>query len=63
MLNGGLNVCPICEKRFIATLFWAYKKESGMKKTFYCSYHCFRKAGGGKGKFKNTPKKRGKRYE
>lgn len=63
MNNGGLNICPICEKRFIATLFWVYKKESAIKKTYYCSYHCFRKAGGGKGKFKNQPKMRGERYE
>ena len=62
MFNKGLNICPVCEKRFIPTLLWVYKKEKGTQRTFYCSYHCFRKAGGGKGEFKNTPKKRGKLY-
>ena len=66
MLNSDLTICPICEKRFIPSLFWAYKiglyTKKGYKTIYYCSYHCFRKAGGGKEKFKNQPKKRGKLY-
>ena len=62
MVETKIKACPICEKRFIPTLFWVYKKEKDMKTIYFCSYHCFRKAGGGKGKFKNTPNKRGKLY-
>jgi hypothetical protein len=62
MLNGELKVCPVCEKRFIPTVYWAYKKEKGTKIIHYCSYHCYREAGGGKEKFKNFPKQRGERY-
>lgn len=62
MLKTDLTICPICKKGFIPTLFWAYKKEKGTSKTYYCSYHCFREAGGGKEKFKNFPKQRGEKY-
>ena len=27
MLNSDLTICPVCEKRFIPSLFWAYKKK------------------------------------
>ena len=60
MIKSDLTVCPVCEKRFIPTLFWAYKNVFYNKTIYYCSYHCFREAGGGKGKYKNEPKKRGK---
>ena len=62
MANIQITTCPICAKNFIPTMYWVYKKQKDMKTTYFCSYHCFRKAGGGKGKFKNTPKKRGKLY-
>lgn len=64
MIKSDLTICPVCEKRFIPTLFWAYMQKcyskKGYKITYYCSYHCFREDGGGKEKFKNQPKKRGK---
>ena len=62
MSKTDLKICPMCNKAFIPTLFWIYKTEKGSKKIYYCSYHCFREAGGGKGKFKNFPKKRGELY-
>ena len=62
MSEFKLNICPVCEKRFIPTVLWTYKHVTPRKKIFYCSYHCFREAGGGKEKFKNFPKQRGERY-
>ena len=59
MTESKINICPVCEKRFIATFLWTYKSIKNMKTTYYCSYHCFREAGGGKGKYKNQPKKEG----
>jgi hypothetical protein len=38
----GIKACPICEKRFIPTLQWIYKKD----RVFYCSYKCYRQSGG-----------------
>lgn len=45
-----LRTCPICEKRFIPTAQWLYKGERG---PYYCSYTCYRKAGGDQGIFKH----------
>ena len=37
----GIKSCPICEKRFIPTLQWIYKRD----RVFYCSYKCYRQGG------------------
>ena len=39
---AGIKICPICEKRFIPTLQWIYKRD----KVFYCRYNCYRQGGG-----------------
>jgi hypothetical protein len=38
----GIKICPICNKRFIPSLQWAYKKD----KVFFCRYNCYREGGG-----------------
>ena len=63
MNDFNIKICPVCKKRFVPSLYWAYKKKTVMKIIYYCSYHCFREAGGGREKYKNEPKKRGKKYE
>ena len=66
MSDFKITTCPICKKRFLPTLYWVYMlkrySKEGYKTTYYCSYSCYREAGGGKEKSKNTPKKRGKLY-
>lgn len=37
--------CPICNKRFIPSLSWAYKKDH----QYYCRYNCYKQAGGDSG--------------
>ena len=44
---GNLKVCPICEKRFITTFHWQYViPKIGTGKKYYCTYGCYKKAGG-----------------
>lgn len=38
-----------CGKNFIPTPKYTYKLMKKMKTTYYCSYTCWRKAGGGNG--------------
>jgi hypothetical protein len=38
--------CPICHKSFIPAVYHMYK----IKTAYYCSWTCYRKAGGGNGK-------------
>ena len=42
-----LDIC-ICGKQFIHTGEWVYKLHKNGKNVYYCSYTCWRKAGGGK---------------
>lgn len=46
--NSVLRVCPICGKRFIPSIKWAYVKDH----TYYCRYNCYRQAGGDDGKYR-----------
>ncbi len=49
------KICPICGKTFciLNASDWAYKllqnKYKGTRKKYYCSYKCYRKAGGDSG--------------
>jgi hypothetical protein len=36
------SYCPLCRKEFYPTPSWVYK----IRRRFYCSYHCYRKATG-----------------
>lgn len=42
--------CPICKKMFLHNPQSIYKISSGSKVKRYCSYTCWRKAGGDSGK-------------
>lgn len=52
---GKLKACPICGKNFIPTVGWVYRDIQ--KSRWFCSYTCWRKAGGDGNdkKFKNKP--------
>lgn len=39
-----------CGKKFVPTYGWVYKKQKGKYFKYFCSYSCWRKAGGGNGK-------------
>ena len=43
----GLYVCAECGKRFSFSSRTVYKKNDGKTRTYYCSYTCWRKNGGG----------------
>lgn len=56
------KVCPICNKLvFPPTNEWAYKqRKNNGTILYYCSWSCFRKAGGGfEGKPKRAKPRRG----
>lgn len=42
--------CPVCKKHFIKPPENVYKITVGGKQRHYCSYTCWRKAGGGQSK-------------
>lgn len=44
--------CGICGKTIIATPEWLYKLLKKKTMIWYCSYTCYRKAGGDSGKYK-----------
>lgn len=46
----------VCGKDFIPSPGWVYKKHRTKKIDYFCSYSCWRKAGGG------VVKKRGEKY-
>lgn len=50
----------VCGKNFIPTYGWVYKikRDNSTATKFYCSYSCWRKAGGGNGKNRYTKKAR-----
>lgn len=52
--------CDICGKLIIPTPQWMYKKVTDRKSYFYCSYTCYRKAGGDNGKYISYVKARRK---
>ena len=37
-----LRTCPVCGKKFIPNVQWAYKRSNA----YYCRYNCYRQAGG-----------------
>ena len=43
----GLYVCAECGKRFPFSSQTIYKMHNGKTRTYYCSYTCWRKNGGG----------------
>lgn len=47
------HICTICGKQFVIlrTNLWAYKIQNHKNIKYYCSYKCYRKAGGDNGKF------------
>lgn len=47
---GSICTCPICKKKFINNGMSVYKLEEQGKIVRYCSYNCWRKAGGDNGK-------------
>lgn len=42
--------CPVCKKIFLHNPSSIYKMIVGGRTKYYCSYTCWRKAGGGNGK-------------
>ena len=46
--NDGMDICPICKKEFIHNPMSIYKLTINNKRVHYCSYTCWRKAGGDK---------------
>lgn len=49
--NDNRTICSYCGKRFIPAAIHMYRiKEDGKIKK-QCSYTCYRKAGGGQGKY------------
>ena len=47
---GEMRKCPTCKKEFIHNPQSIYKIVTNTKIKRYCSYTCWRKAGGGKSK-------------
>ena len=50
----GMRECPICKKKFIFNSLSIYKLTIRGRIKYYCSYTCWRKAGGGN--YKKDPK-------
>lgn len=50
--ESTIKTCHTCGKRFIPTVQWAYR----IADKIYCSYGCYRKAGGDNGKWKMSTK-------
>jgi hypothetical protein len=44
----GIDICPICNKEFLHNAQSIYKLNKKNKIIHYCSYTCWRKAGGDK---------------
>ena len=38
----GIEECPVCGKRFIPSVQWAYK----LGRYYYCRYNCYKQGGG-----------------
>lgn len=47
-IKDGMVKCPICKKLFLYNPQSIYKLNKGGTKKNYCSYTCWRKAGGDK---------------
>lgn len=45
MVDFKIYTCK-CGKKFVPTPEWLYKIRKGKEKGYYCSYTCYRKAGG-----------------
>ena len=43
-VSVGLDkICPVCKKVFLAQPEWIYIMEKNSKRTYFCTYKCFRK--------------------
>lgn len=45
-IKNGIVTCPICGKDFLHNPHSIYKLSRGKGIKYYCSYTCWRKAGG-----------------
>ena len=43
------DICPVCGKEFLHNTQSIYKLNKGRRIKYYCSYTCWRKAGGDNG--------------
>lgn len=46
--KNGMTTCPVCGKEFLHNSMSIYKLSKGGRTKYYCSYTCWRKAGGDK---------------
>lgn len=53
----SVKECEICNKKFVKTYNYMYKLYKNKRLTYYCSYTCYRKAGGDSGKYNSKSKK------
>ena len=54
--DDGMRKCPVCKKQFLHNPMSIYKLQYGNRFKFYCSYTCWRSAGGDNKKRYRTSK-------